>query len=360
VKPRLPLTPQERAHRARVLSATLITCVALVIVGGSLHVVGLGSLRMGEMREKATYDLNDEAKHVRAAGEDIALHARNEKRKAGAGAVTGLAYTREEVQALLTPAQWEELDATVAVPAGAFAMGTDYARADAVDRPQHRVVLPAYRIDRYLVTNAQYARFLAETGHRPPSDWKDGRIPDGELLRPVTMVSWHDASAYAKWAGRRLPTEAEWEKAARGDDSRRWPWGDKMDPTRLNTYYNVGSTSDVNAYKNGVSPYGAFDMAGNVYEWVQDEFLPYEGSSASAEVFVGKVAHVQNTEDRTMRVSDQVEVGGRYKVLRGGCWKCDPFSTTTYHRNYNWANYASDFFGFRCATDASGPVVAKP
>jgi iron(II)-dependent oxidoreductase len=360
VKTKIPSTPEERARRARLLSATLITCVALLVVGGSVHVVMLGANRMGEMREKATYDLHDEPQHERAAGEDIALHARNEKRKAGMGAVAGLAYTREEAQALLSTEQWEELDATVPVAAGAFAMGTDYVRSDSADRPQHRVEVPAYRIDRYLVTNAQYARFLAATGHRPPSTWKDGRIPEGELLHPVTMVSWHDASAYAKWAGKRLPTEAEWEKAARGTDGRRWPWGDTMDPKRVNTYYNVGSTSDVHTYKNGASPYGAYDMAGNVSEWVQDDFLPYTGSDAPVDLFVGKVAHVQNTEDRTMRISDQVAVGGRYKVLRGGCWKCDPFSTTTYHRSYNWANYASDFFGFRCATDAAGPVTVKP
>ena len=133
-----------------------------------------------------------------------------------------------------------------------------------------------------------------------------------------------------------------------------------MDPKRLNTYYNVGSTSDVTNYKNGLSPYGAYDMAGNVYEWVQDDFLPYEGSDAPADVFVGKVSQVRNTEDRSMKVSDQVAVGGRYKVLRGGCWKCDPFSTTTYHRNFNWANYASDFFGFRCAADVPGAAPAKP
>ena len=171
-------------------------------------------------------------------------------------------------------------------------MGTNLKNADAASHPQHTVKLKAYRIDKYLVTNAQYARFVAATGHRPPSDWKNGKIQQGALLYPVTMVNWYDAAAYAKWAGKRLPTEAEWEKAARGTDGRRWPWGNEMDPARLNTYYNVGSATDVTTYANGVSPYGVYDMAGNVDEWVADDFLPYKGTDAAADVFQGKVARV--------------------------------------------------------------------
>jgi iron(II)-dependent oxidoreductase len=351
-------SPEERAHRSRYLAATLVTCMALVVIGGSLHVVMLGSIRMGEMRDKATYDLREEPAHERAAGEDIALHARNEHVKAAAGAAGG--YTVEEAQALLPKERWAELDSTVDVPAGPFRMGTDFDRADAQDRPQHIVRLPEFRIDKYLVTNAQYARFVAETGHRVPSSWKNGRIPDGQLLYPVTLVNWYDAVAYAHWAGKRLPTEAEWEKAARGTDGRRWPWGNAMDPKRLNTYYNVGSATGVDTYKDGVSPYGAFDMAGNVSQWVDDDFLPYAGSDAPAEIFQGKVARVVTPEDRAMKLSELIPVKQHYKVLRGGSWKSDPFSTASYHRSYDWPNYASDFFGFRCAADAAGPVAGTP
>jgi iron(II)-dependent oxidoreductase len=235
-------------------------------------------------------------------------------------------------------------------------MGTNFERADPQDRPQHTVTLPEYRIDKYLVTNAQYARFIAETGHRPPSSWKDGRIPEGEQLQPVTLVNWYDARAYAHWAGRRLPSEAEWEKAARGTDARRWPWGSTMDPKRLNTYYNAGSATRVDAYRNGVSPYGVYDMAGNVSEWIEDDFLPYEGTDASPDVFQGKVAKAVTAEDRAMKLSEQIPVKQHYKVLRGGSWKSDPFSTASYHRGFDWPNYASDFFGFRCAADAAGPA----
>jgi len=349
--------PEERERRSRFLAATVITCISLLVIGGSLHVVMIGSTRMGEMREKATYDLKDEPAHERAAGEDITLHARNEQHKKAAANTPSVSYSVEEAQGLLSKEKWDELDSMVLIAAGPFAMGTNYERADAQDHPQHSVNLSEYRIDKYLVTNAQYARFLAETGHRPPSTWKDGRIPEGQLLYPVTLVNWFDAKAYATWAGKRLPTEAEWEKAARGTDGRRWPWGNTMDPKRLNTYYNVGSATNVDTYKDGVSPYGVFDMAGNVAEWVEDDFLPYEGSDAPAEMFQGKINRSIGAEDRAMKISDQIPVDRRYKVLRGGSWKGDPFSTATYHRGYNWPNYASDFFGFRCAADAAGPVA---
>lgn len=343
----VPATQEERARRKRFLSATVITCIALVMILGSLHVVKLGSIRMGEMRNLATYNLKEEATHIRAAGEDIALHELNEHPLTHAAG-----YTTAEAEALLPKERWQELGATVSIPAGPFLMGTNLESANEIDRPQHTVNLPAYRMGKYLVTNAQYARFVAATGHRPPSDWKDGKILQGMLLFPVTMVNWHDASAYAKWAGCRLPSEAEWEKAARGTDGRRWPWGNTMDPSRLNTYYNVGSANNVDVYKTGVSPYGIFDMAGNVDEWVNDDFVPYQGTTAPVEAFQGKVARVQSPEDRAMKLSDMVTVNRRYKVLRGGSWKGDPFATASYHRDYAWPNYASDFYGFRCASNA--------
>lgn len=334
----------ERNRRKRYLSATLITCMVLLMVGGSLHVVQLGANRMADMRSLASYDLKEEHSRIRAAGEDIALHARNEANKTKV-----LGYREDELERLLTKDHWLELETMVTVESGPFLMGTDFARADDQDKPQHIVDLPAYRIDKYPVTNAQYARFVLATNYRPPLHWKDGKIPQGEALRPVTMVSWHDAQAYAKWAGKRLPTEQEWEKAARGKEGWRWPWGNKMDPSRLNTYYNVGSTTDVGSYPSGVSPYGAMDMAGNVAEWTADDFAPYPGSTASAELFKAAPAEDVNLKNQTDEQAVKVE--GKFKVLRGGSWKSDPFSTSTYHRNYAWANYASDFYGFRLAAD---------
>ena len=340
------LIEAERLKRKRYLSATLVTCIALAMIGGSLHVVKLGALRMSEMRGLATYNLKEESAHIRAAGEDIALHEENEKRLNESPG-----YSLAQANALLTSDQWKILDSMVLIPAGPFAMGTDLKNADAQSHPQHIVDLKAYRIDKYLVTNAQYARFIAATGHRPPSDWSDGKPQLGTLLLPVTLVNWYDATAYAKWAGKRLPTEAEWEKAARGTDGRRWPWGNEMDPERLNTYYNVGSASSVTTYDKGVSPYGVYDMAGNVDEWMANDFVPYSGTDADAEIFKAKVAQANTAEDRAMKVVDLVHVNRMYKVLRGGSWKGDPFSTATYHRDFALPNLASDFYGFRCASD---------
>lgn len=348
--PPLPANNNEgHVRRRRYLRATIITCVVLLMVGGTAHVVTIGATRLDDMRRLATYDPKDADRHIRAAGEDITLHHEHEF-----GANHAAGYTPAEAGALLTEAQWADLDAMVAVPAGAFAMGTNLERSDAQDHPQHTVTLPAYKIDKYPVTNAQYARFVAATGHRPPLHWKNGRIPEGQLLRPVTLVDWYDAAAYAKWAGKRLPTEAEFEKAGRGTDNRNWPWGNRMEPERLNTYYNVGSATDVNAYTNGASPYGVMGLSGNVDEWVADDFASYPGSDAPADLFQAKVGRVMTAQDQAMKVVEMVPVQTRYKVLRGGSWKGDPFSTALYHRNYALPNYASDFFGFRCAADAKG------
>lgn len=340
------LSEEARRLRKRYLAATLVTCAAAAMVGGAVHVVMLGANRMDEMRGKAGYDLAEESSRIRAAGEEIQRHDLHEY-----GNVVKVGYTAEEVEALLTPEQWQELATTIEIPAGSFRMGTNRAKSDSQNRPEHTVNLAAYRIDKYPVTNAQYARFVVATGHRPPLHWEGGRIPPGLELHPVTMVSWYDANRYAAWAGKRLPMEAEWEKAARGPDGRRWPWGEEMDVTRLNTYYSIGSTTEVTRYPGGASPYGVMDMAGNVNQWTADDFLAYEGTDAAPELFMGKVAVAATPADQAMRVVDMVPTSQRYKVLRGGSWKGDPFSTSSYHRNFAWPHYASDFFGFRCASD---------
>jgi len=343
------LPTAEQTRRKRYLLATFIICFVLLAMGVTLYVVNQGFDTMGEMRSSATYDLIDEASHIRAAGEDLALHKVHEAEKNHA-----VGYSAIEVESLLSKEKWLEIDSMILIPEGTFSMGTDLERADVQNRPQHTVKLPAFWIDKYPVTNAQYAKFVVATSHRPPLNWKKGKIPQGEVLRPVTMVSWYDAVAYAKWAGKRLPSEAEWEKSGRGTDGRRWPWGSKMEPERLNTYYNVGSTSNVNAYLNGASPYGVMDMAGNVNEWTEDDFTPYPGTDAPSDLFKGKI--LQATNNKEVEI---VPTGGSYKVLRGGSWKGDPFSSSVFHRNFAFANYASDFFGFRCASNFEVKVTRR-
>lgn len=346
--PRL-LSDRERAKRKRYLSATLVTCAGLAVVGGSLHVVDIGHGRIfGEMRDKATYDVSQMHDRIRAAGEDSTLNKMNE-----AGALKTEPYTLAELDTKLTPEQWSDINSQITIPAGPFRMGSDQERTSTQNRPEHKVNLPAYRMDKYPTTNIQYGRFVAENHYRTPSDWVNGRVPEGKELHPVTMVSWYDASNYCTWADKRLPTEAEWEKAARGDDARRWPWGDEMDAKRLNTYYSVGATTAVTAYPSGASPYGVMDMAGNVFQWIGEDFLPYAGSDAPQELFKGKIGVASTPQDRAMKVVDLVGVDAKYKVLRGGSWKSDPFSTAAFHRNYSWPHYASDFFGFRCAADVN-------
>lgn len=342
------ITPEERERRKRYLGATVITCIALAMVFGAMHVVKLGSNRMDDMRARASYDLAEMDEHIRAAGEDITRHRAHEEQKKSI-----FTYGIEEVNGLLPAKIWTEINTMITIPAGEFIMGTNNAKADDYNKPEHPVNLPAYKIDKFPVTNAQYAQFVVDSKRRAPLDWKKGKIPDNKVRHPVTMVSWYDANAYCEWSGKRLPSEAEWEKAARGGDARRWPWGNKMDPSRINTYYNVGSTTPVTDYPQAVSPYGVFDMAGNVSEWTASQFEAYSGSTAAAAVFKPKKIELTEPGDSSLKVGDLVEVKGVFLVRRGGSWKSDPFSTSTYHRNFSMPHYASDFFGFRCVKDAN-------
>jgi formylglycine-generating enzyme required for sulfatase activity len=182
------------------------------------------------------------------------------------------------VVASLADASAKALDrAMVEVPAGKFLMGDE----------KQSVHVDAFQIDKYPVTNAQYKRFLdANPGHSPPRHWAGGTYPAEKATHPVVYVNWHDAVTYAEWAGKRLPTEQEWEKAARGTDGRVYPWGDQEPTAELcNFGKNVGDTTPVGRYSpQGDSPYGCVDMAGNVWEWTASDY------------------------------------GGGGKVLRGGAW----------------------------------------
>ncbi len=166
----------------------------------------------------------------------------------------------------------------VFVPEGPFTMGTDSGRAN--EAPAHRVSLSAYFIDRTPVTNAQYRACVEAGACQPPTNLASHTRPEyyGNPAfddYPVLYVDWSRARDYCAWAGKRLPTEAEWEKAARGQDGRLWPWGDEPDPSRANIREEgVGDTTAVGRYPTGASPYGALDMAGQVWEWVADRYDP--------------------------------------------------------------------------------------
>jgi formylglycine-generating enzyme required for sulfatase activity len=241
-------------------------------------------------------------------------------------------------QRIIWPADGKEM---VLVPAGPFVLGAKQSyRGD--DQPAHEVVLPAFYIDRTLVTIGEYARFVAATGHAKPKIIFPGRWPSDYELHPVTGVSWHDACAYAAWAGKRLPSEAEWEKAASWDwttaTKRRYPWGDEWDKRRCNMLdTGVDQTSAVGSFSPyGDAPCGAADMAGNVFEWTSslDWNYPYQ---------------VGDGRDDTSRYGMRVRRGGAYTseevFLR----------TTTRYLTPPDGLFFSD--GFRCVADVlwSGP-----
>jgi formylglycine-generating enzyme required for sulfatase activity len=172
----------------------------------------------------------------------------------------------------------------VEIPGGEMPVGRDpipFGGAAAADEaPLHTVDLDAFSLSLTPVTNAQYAQFVLETGAGPPAQWAGGE-PSPELAgHPVVLVDWHDAGSFCAWAGGRLPTEAEWEKAARGADGRIYPWGDEVDPSRaaIGRDSKQGSTSPAGDHSAGASPYGLLDMAGNVWEWVSTLYgcYPYD------------------------------------------------------------------------------------
>lgn len=174
------------------------------------------------------------------------------------------------------------------IPAGEFLMGSD---EDDNEKPVHEVYLDGFYAARHPVTNVQYREFVTATEHRSPRHWKGITYPEGKGDHPVVWVSWHDARAYCSWLSEktgqeiRLPTEAEWEKAARGTDGRKYPWGNEFDRSKCNTkqlvmYHaapvGVGDTTPVGKYSpEGDSPYGVADMAGNVFEWTSSLYKPY-------------------------------------------------------------------------------------
>lgn len=177
--------------------------------------------------------------------------------------------------------------------------------------------LPAYYIDVYPVSNSDYARFIDATGQTPPSHWEGGKFPDGTADHPVVFVTWKDATRYAEWAGKTLASSQQWEKAARGTRGTVYPWGDQPTPAKCNVRENgVGSTTAVDCYQSGASPYGVYDMCGNVWEWCSTQSKP-----------------------------------GRHE-LKGGAWT-SPFDRAT-PSSFNDAaeTMCDDDTGFRCAAPA--------
>lgn len=236
------------------------------------------------------------------------------------------------------------------VPAGSFPMGVPPGDRDGGrdEYPRHEVHVDAFYIDKYEITNGRYLEFVRATGHRTPHHpkdpsrdlWKGGMMPESVADRPVVNVDWFDAGAYCKWAGKRLPTEAEWEKAARGADDRRFPWGN-VEPTDKHLNYNqrwIGEKTlmPVGSYDAGKSPYGAYDMAGNVFEWVDDWYDPryYEKSPAK---------------------NPTGPQSGTAKVVRSSGWQVETPTVRIFTRVPSDPLDRNESTGFRCAGDVAHP-----
>jgi len=215
----------------------------------------------------------------------------------------------------------------VYVPAGNFIMGSNDSGADPDEKPVRTVYLVSYWIDKYEVSKKQYKKCV------------DARICDlpGDNFStydnfPVTYVSWEDAKTYCEWAGGVLPTEAQWEKVARGEDSRKYPWGnEEPDNSYANYNENIGDPTEVGSYEKGASPYGAMDMAGNVWEWVNDWY-----------------ADEYDADDTN---NPKGPSGTRaYRVLRGGSWSIKSRDTRSANRSWSNPDFRSKYIGFRCVS----------
>ena len=226
----------------------------------------------------------------------------------------------------------------VIIPKGKFIMGSDASDGKlgfevGVDSiPKRTVKLKEFYIDRYEVSNGDYRRFLEETDREVPALWKDYELfgyPKPQDDHPVVDVTFYDAEAFCRWAGKRLPTEAEWEKAARGTDGRIFPWGNELKVEWVTTEDRGRAfTTPVGAMKQDVSPYGIYDMGGNAMEWTATPYRPYPGG-------------IRKFKEDT-----------RFRILRGGTWSmpAQPFARTA-HRHHRLADLGQPDFGFRCAKD---------
>lgn len=220
------------------------------------------------------------------------------------------------------------------VPGGVFTMGRN--EGDEYERPAREVTVKPFFIDIYEVANEEYAKFVSETNRQPPPTWTNKTYPPGESHKPVTGVTWEDARAYAVWAGKRLPTEEEWEFAARGTDGRRYPWGNEWGADLANADGASRSMSHVGRHK-GVSPFGAFDMVGNAWEWTASDMTAYPGGKLPKQPLSGT------------------------KVLRGGSYLSNKNQATTTYR-LGWRARGESSYtetGFRCVKDITADAQEK-
>lgn len=226
----------------------------------------------------------------------------------------------------------------VAIAAGPFVRGTENGGFD--ERPTRTIHLDEYSIDRFEVTNHQYQQFVVATGHRKPglpSRYAKSGAKVRGVNQPIVYVSWDDAEEYCRWKGKRLPTEAEWEKAMRGTDGRLWPWGNKEQPdganwARVKDGYEVSAR--VGTFQIDKSPYGVMDGAGNVMEWVADWY---------------DETYYKSSPDRNPPSPEY----GTYRVLRGGSYTTTGADVRITSRSKMMPDFRDETIGFRCASSTN-------
>jgi iron(II)-dependent oxidoreductase len=216
----------------------------------------------------------------------------------------------------------------VYIPAGEAIIGSN--ESYSYEGPKQKVYLKGFFIDKTEVTNKQYKRFIDATGYPPPPHWKNGTYPEGQDDYPVVNVSLEDAMNYAKWAQKRLPTEFEWEKAARGTDGRIFPWGNfwELNSANISWLIRFGRIKPVCSYTRDVSVYGCYDMAGNVREWTISKFDYYPGYIGEKKFF---------NKD--------------FYIVRGGSYKLPKSFCLTYRRDALPKTTKLPDLGFRCVKD---------
>ena len=252
-------------------------------------------------------------------------------------------------------------DGMVLIPAGEFEMGSDDADARVNEQPIHTVYVDAFYMDEHEVTNLDYKRFVLANPQwqkdRIPRSlhngnylkhWSGNNYPAGKANHPVTYVSWYSAMAYAAWAEKRLPTEAEWERAARGGRAGlKYPWGNTISSVNANYNSPVGDTTVVKSYP--ANDYGLYDMAGNVWEWCLDA---YDGDFYFSSPSRNPLSDVNTLSNLDLVTSDFTNVKSS-RVLRGGAWNIFARSVRVAGRNGNSPTSANDVYGFRCARAVS-------
>ena len=255
---------------------------------------------------------------------------------------TGQGHPPSHAGAAPTPARALPLPATITghdgapmvlVPAGEFPMGSD--EGDEDEQPIHRVFLDSFYLDTFEVTNGRFAKFVAAIQSEPPWGFADQETPVVHADRPVRWVNWLEALGYCLWAGKRLPTEAEWEKAARGTDGRVYPWGNDP-PTAAHAVFGLKegaeTVSPIGTRDQGQSPYGVHDLAGNLYEWVTDWY--------------DDVFYATNPTSNPRGPAE-----GTAKVQRGGSYTNTPYRLRASFRTKGDPTEHEPNVGFRCAQD---------